>query len=93
MSLFGMIPREEYRKSPLFSLAETLGSCYDLDTDPQWDDTLTSKTFPELLEGLVFYGVLSEFKASVALTVWFETEGSLREPRPDVLLLNVMHSI
>lgn len=92
MSLFGMIPREEYQRSPLFRLAEIMGESYDLDTDPQWEDTLTSQTFPELLEGLCpFYGALTEEQGRAALDVWYRLEGTVDEPLPDVLILDVLY--
>jgi len=92
MALFNMIPRSEYRKSPLFGLAELIGFTYEAETDPQWEDTLVSETFPELLDGLVFYGIVSEAQGVILLDLWNERNGTANEYRPDVLLLNVLYS-
>jgi hypothetical protein len=77
---------------PLELLAEVIGETFECNTDPQWDDVLYSNTLPELIEGLVFYAVLSEDKAASLLEVWNELEGTLSEPLPDVLILNALYN-
>jgi len=55
-------------------------------------DRLTEdcKTFPEQITGMVAFGILNDGQARVLLERWNEVEGDpVREPLPDVLLLDV----
>ena len=93
MALFGYIPRSAYQQSPLFRLTELIGFTYEDDTDPQWEDTLVSETFPELLDGLVFYGVVTETQGRILEALWNEREGTVDEYNSEVLLMEVMFTL
>ena len=86
-SFWGLLPDEGF----LYKTIEVIGETYELTTDPQWDDWPNPLTVEALIEALVFYGVASEVKAEQMLTVWNETKGTVGEPLPDVLILNVLY--